>query len=108
MNTEQVVEMIDAISEGRFYELPVRGEEFAGFNLIFNAENGDAAFHAYSSLPTQLDPRTAREIAAALIAWANYRLGVGPGANALHAIEGALGIMESLKADEVKKNKGAD
>jgi hypothetical protein len=76
LNTQEVVEMIDAITKGRNYRLDVpttqsSDEMYVGF------DTGAVIFHGVgmSFLATITDPRTAREIAAALVSWANHKDG---------------------------------
>ena len=74
MNTEQVVEMIDAISEGRNYRLDVNTTQTSD-EMYVGFDSGAIVFHGVgmSFLSTVTDPRTAREIAGALVAWANRK-----------------------------------
>jgi hypothetical protein len=68
MNTEQVVEMIDAITEGKPYAL--KGNELT---VVFGPE--EIAFMVKGKQVFFEDPRIAREIAGGLIAWANRKEG---------------------------------
>lgn len=71
MNTEQVVEMIDAISEGRTYGfMPSVTEASDTLNFTFN-KNEINIFSGEDFAACVENPRTARELAGALIVWAN-------------------------------------
>jgi hypothetical protein len=73
LNTDEVVEMIDAITEGRPFTIGLEPEGDAdGMSIEF----GEAYVTFYDSFDfsAQFDnPRTAREIAGALVAWANRK-----------------------------------
>ncbi|GHF92391.1 hypothetical protein [Streptomyces griseosporeus] len=75
MNVEQVVEMIDAITEGRDYELdvPVLVEEDS-LTLKFN-EDEISILGSLGFATAIRDTRTAREICAALLTWADRKDG---------------------------------
>lgn len=69
MNTEQVVEMIDAITAGRPW-----GTEIGGLTVGSNSELFGLA--GYVDIT---EPQQAREIAGALVAWANRKEGAKVG-----------------------------
>jgi hypothetical protein len=76
MNVEEVCAMIDAITEGRPFELDVPvpvGED--ALNLRFNSD--EISILGSRGFATAVrNPRNAREIAAALTAWANRKDGI--------------------------------
>lgn len=113
MNAEEVVKMLDAITEGKEYvqewESATRSGSIAidnrGNNLRLVIEEDGCEIFDIS------DPRTAREIACALVAWANSKDGIifdqlTAAANlsamrkrqnsedAQHSLEGAIGLYE--------------
>ncbi|MFG2268080.1 hypothetical protein [Streptomyces sp. NPDC048720] len=69
MNTEEVCEMIDAITAGETFVNNWVGETEGRFNLAI----GDEGFAVHATEFGCNDPRTAREIAGALVAWANRK-----------------------------------
>lgn len=69
MNTEQVIEMIDAITEGRPYALS------NGETMSVAFQDDIVTFFARVGGSSIDNPRTAREIAGALVAWANHKDG---------------------------------
>lgn len=75
MNTEQVVEMIDAITEGRNYTLAIPGDKESGeAEIVFTPSR--FYIKLTEGWGTEHDnTRLAREIAGALIAWANRKEG---------------------------------
>lgn len=76
MNTEQVVEMIDAITEGKIFATTFDGRGLKGNpsgQMTIAVGNSGFGFNVSGCLFDVKDPRTAREIAAALIAWANRK-----------------------------------
>lgn len=76
MNTEEVVAMIDAITEGKDYVL--RPKVIEGYQGIAIGVSDDSVLFSTEGDPlgTRIeDPRTAREIAGALVAWANRKEG---------------------------------
>lgn len=81
MNTEQVVEMIDAISEGKRYTLSIASDDDESNgkkSLAMRMGEGSILFYLRGpvSFAGEIDnPRTAREIAGALVAWANRKEG---------------------------------
>lgn len=73
MRSEDVVEMIDAITEGRDYD-HIWQSETDPLHLAVREEM--VLFHDGEGFIFQIrDPRTAREIAGALVAWANRKEG---------------------------------
>jgi hypothetical protein len=66
MNTEEVCEMIDAITEGRTFARTWQG---AVSNIHLAV--GEEGFAIHANEFGCNDPRTAREIAGALVAWAS-------------------------------------
>jgi hypothetical protein len=72
MKTEKVVAMIDTITDGRQFAHRWEGEENS-----FNFASSDSGFAVQASSFGCSDPRTAREIAGALVAWANRKEGNG-------------------------------
>lgn len=77
MNTEQVVEMIDAISEGKPYQLAPSVDASSVDDLLVRFQPDGITFTELSNQFEALitDPRVAREIAGALVAWANQKQG---------------------------------
>ena len=74
MNTEEVVAMIDAITEGKPF---VHRWESETDSLIFATSPEKAVLSDTGDFCFDLrDPRTAREIAGALVAWANRKDGI--------------------------------
>jgi hypothetical protein len=69
MNTEEVIAMIDAIAEGREYIYENNG----GTSRMLVDDDG-ISFTSQISFLIE-NPRTAREIAGALVAWANRKDG---------------------------------
>lgn len=80
MNTEEVTEMIDAITEGEDYTLSVTNEGESGdrLNLEFTADRLTFT-DCFDSFVDVKNARAAREIAGALIAWASRKDGGLPG-----------------------------
>ena len=78
MNTEQVVEMIDAITEGEEFHHVF--DTHVGSLELFMTEYG-FSIRPEGDGTVCIDPRTAREIAGALIAWANHKESAANGAN---------------------------
>lgn len=75
MNAEEVVAMIDAITEGKTYGLTPRVTE-ASDELNFTFEKDEINIFSGERFAAAInDTRTAREIAGALIAWANRKDG---------------------------------
>lgn len=76
MNTNEVVAMIDAITEGRSYRLNVETTQSSD-EMYLGFDSDAVIFHGVgmSFLATVTDTRTAREIAGALVAWANRKEG---------------------------------
>lgn len=76
MNTEEVVAMIDAITDGRTFTLDVNtieGEPSIAAKFTMD----EVSIYGQGGFATAIDdPRTAREIAGALIAWANRKDGL--------------------------------
>lgn len=78
MNTEEVVAMIDAISEGEIYTLTIPGDNGSGeAEIIFTPSR------FYIKLTEgwgteHINPRTAKEIVGALVAWAKRKEGLTP------------------------------
>lgn len=82
MNTDQVVEMIDAITEGRPYDHTWESANLS--DALHLATTGTMArFGIRGEVFDVEDPRTAREIAGALVAWANRKQGHNVGAQFL-------------------------
>lgn len=76
METHEVVEMIDAITEGRNYTLEVKNERHDDDNMSIALSEDEVTFHDNFDTYVSIDnPRTAREIAGALVAWANRKEG---------------------------------
>lgn len=82
MDTNEVVEMIDAITEGKYYAHGFStNRDTITIEVGTNAENEANEFWFSSFTPGANflakidDPRTAREIAGALVAWANRKEG---------------------------------
>jgi hypothetical protein len=76
MDAEQVCEMIDTITEGRNYDLEIKGANDTG-ECRLQFASGSFSLALLEGWATEIDdPRTAREIAAALIAWANHKDGI--------------------------------
>lgn len=75
MNAEEVCKMIDQISEGKYYAHGFETvKDSHSLSIEVNEEFWISSFNA--SFLAKLDnPRTAREIAAALVAWANRKEG---------------------------------
>lgn len=92
MNTEQVIEMIDAITEGGEYEK----FELNGEQINIAIRDDEFVIAGLSN-----DPRTAREIAAALVAWANRKDGMMNGS--VRAILGDIRWSEVTIQDEFEK-----
>jgi hypothetical protein len=72
METRKVVEMIDAITEGMPYELEIDSATYLKLretDFSFIDEQGGEL------VAPSVNPRTAREIAAALVAWADRKDG---------------------------------
>lgn len=73
MNTEEVTKMIDAITEGKNYTLEIKGDKETGVvEIVFT----DSRFYiklAEGWGTEHTNPRIAREIAGALIVWANRK-----------------------------------
>jgi hypothetical protein len=106
MNTEEVVEMIDAITEGKVYATSFEGRSLSGKHdgqMTIAVGNSGFGFKIGRELFDVTDPRTAREIAGALVAWANRKDGEFNAIHqdAQHAIEGSLGL---YVANGVKKS----
>ena len=78
MSTQEVVEMIDAITEGKSYENDFIRVNKHDFCLKF--PTGEIVFD---------QPRGAREIAAALIAWANQKEGT--------SVDEIIGFLQACK-----------
>lgn len=101
LNTEEVVEMIDAITEGKTYAAPFSGRSLDGqrdAEMIIAVGNTGFGFKIGRELFDITDPRTAREIAGALVAWANRKDGMVKGS--ARAIIGDIRWAETF-------NKGA-
>lgn len=90
MNTEEVVAMIDAITEGGYYahafetkQDTITIEVGGATSVDDNAADGEFWFSSFTPGANFLakidDPRTAREIAGALVAWANRKEGFTEG-----------------------------
>lgn len=77
MNTDEVVAMIDAITEGKIFAKRWNLSEGGHFNF---ASDGEGIALRTSGVTEIQDPRTAREIAGALVAWANKKEGHNEGA----------------------------
>lgn len=75
MNTQEVIEMIDAITEGRRTKIGWEGANLSD-NLQVTATKETLSFSIVDQLFESDDPRTAREIAGALVAWANRKQGL--------------------------------
>jgi hypothetical protein len=75
VNTEEVVAMMDAITEGRNYDLEVAGDrESDNVRLQFASDSFAISHDPNSFAVTEVtNPRVAREIAGALVAWANRK-----------------------------------
>ena len=109
MNTDQVVEMIDAITNGSRYVLPIAEDETGRGKLKMRTNSEEVLFYTegLTSFAGQVDdPRTAREIAGALVAWANRKEGKS---NAHGGLK--LGLSEVTgpsTADVIKLMSGRD
>lgn len=86
MNSEQVVAMIDAITEGKYYAhgFETKQDTITVEVGMANRQNEEefwfSSFTPGANFLAKIDdPRTAREIAGALIAWANRREGESNG-----------------------------
>lgn len=75
MNTNEVVEMIDAITGGENYDLEIMGDKETGVAEIRFTESRFYIKLTEGWGTEHNNPRTAREIAAALVAWANRKDG---------------------------------
>jgi hypothetical protein len=70
MNTEQVCKMIDTIVEGRPYLQSWEGSA-ATSDIVMDVRKSSIRFSIEGQTFDVAHPRTAREIAGALVAWAN-------------------------------------
>lgn len=74
LNTEQVVEMIDAITEGRHTKIGWEGAALTD-DLSLDFRKDSVRFTIRGEVFDVAHSRTAREIAGALVAWANRKEG---------------------------------
>jgi hypothetical protein len=96
MNTDQVVEMIDAITEGRRYLFNVD----EATTIVFSPEHFEVVDEHGDELVASIDnERLAREIAGALVAWANRKQGTEERLT-INAFLSAIGVPQ----DAVKIN----
>lgn len=100
MDTNEVVEMIDAITEGKNYTLEIEGDKGTGV-----AEITFTPSRFYIKLTEgwgteHRNPRTAREIAGALVAWADRQ--DGSISRTPNSILGAIRWAE-FKGEEVQR-----
>lgn len=66
--------MIDAITAGVQYELHVKNERHDDDDMLVTFHESDVTFHDnFDTYVVVNDPRVAREIAGALVAWANRK-----------------------------------
>jgi hypothetical protein len=88
VNSDEIVEMIDAIYEGKYYAHGFSTKKDV-ITIEVGAAEGTEEFWFSSFTPGANflakidDPRTAREIAGALVAWANRKDGLNNGAHFL-------------------------
>lgn len=74
MDTQAVVKMIDAITEGRDYNLDVQNARHDDDDMTISFRPDEVTFHDnFDSYVTVESPRVAREIAGALVAWATRK-----------------------------------
>lgn len=100
MNTEELVNMIDAISEGKAFTLPI--DETV--NLVLGKEAFGFSGTQSLDLVAHYDSRTAREIAAALISWANRQEAINP-ANQVEWLETLLKAARLQVLRQVKEKE---
>jgi hypothetical protein len=82
MTTEEVAEMIEAITEGKIYATSFEGRSLDGLrdgHMEIAVAPAGFGFKIGHELFDLVDPNTAREIAAALVAWANRKNGMMKG-----------------------------
>lgn len=76
MNANEVCAMIDAITEGKPYTLKVEGEEESANTFLYLGNESVVIQESDSGRASVVkNPRVAREIACALVAWANQKDG---------------------------------
>lgn len=84
MNTDQVVEMIDAITEGKTFRTNWEGANETDTLEMLSGPDGIKLGNLQMQFVFDMtNPRTAREIAGALVAWANRKQGHDVGAQFL-------------------------
>lgn len=78
METEKVCEMLDTLAAGGEYEFPIDlNGNVQSFH--FKSNDGPIRIHTRTNWTDITDPRMARELATALIMWANVREGTDIG-----------------------------
>lgn len=115
MDTNEVVEMIDAITEGKYYAHGFStNRDTITIEVGTNAENEANEFWFSSFTPGANflakidDPRTAREIAGALVAWANRKEGLAGADERAKAKFNALNVTGAEQCSATDPNQMCD